>query len=151
MKPVRSKNKVAIADTELPKQGLSEANQFGKQVRAWRKEDGITQKELAAKSGMPLTAVRRCEQRGDIPLKRMLKLVNTLGGEFLTARTPAISPFKQENDYWHTNIRKKDREDIAKGISKEEINQRNAFIPNPQEWVLVDLGETIERCYEEEI
>ena len=67
--------------------------ELGKELRAWRKVDGITQQELAAKSGVPLTAIRRCEQKGDIPLKRYMELIACLGGELTPKRKQTFSEY----------------------------------------------------------
>ena len=44
-----------------------------------RKEFGLTQRELAAKSGVSYASVRRFEAMGDISLASLLKIGNALG------------------------------------------------------------------------
>lgn len=66
---------------------------YGRKITLLRKQRGISQKELAAKSGVPLTAVRRCEQKGQIPLQRYLAMTSALGAvvDVSPARTPFTS------------------------------------------------------------
>jgi len=52
---------------------------YGRKITQLRKLRGISQKELAETSGVPLTAIRRCEQRGQIPLHRYLAITHALG------------------------------------------------------------------------
>lgn len=68
------------------KKPISQALKLGHQIRIWRKADRLTQKNLASLSGVPLTAIRRCEQKGEIPLDRYLKIAATLSGELVPMR-----------------------------------------------------------------
>ena len=52
--------------------------EFGKQIARLRKARGLSQMDLADASGVPITAIRRCEQNGRIPLDRYLILATTL-------------------------------------------------------------------------
>lgn len=51
---------------------------LGKQIALLRKVQGLSQKQLAEVSGVPITAIRRCEQSGKIPLDRYLALASVL-------------------------------------------------------------------------
>lgn len=51
---------------------------LGKQIALLRKAQGLSQAGLAAVSGIPITAIRRCEQNGRIPLDRYLALASAL-------------------------------------------------------------------------
>lgn len=64
----------------------SRALKLGQQIRIWRKAERLTQKKLAVLSGVPLTAIRRCEQKGEIPLVRYLQIAATLSGELIPKR-----------------------------------------------------------------
>ncbi|MFT3991205.1 MAG: helix-turn-helix transcriptional regulator [Luteolibacter sp.] len=55
-----------------------EAKSFGTQIARLRKSQGLSQENLAKESGVPVTAIRRCEQKGQIPLERYLALVSVL-------------------------------------------------------------------------
>lgn len=50
-----------------------------KREKLRRKELGLTQKELASKSGVSYASVRRFETTGDISLNSLLKIGNALG------------------------------------------------------------------------
>lgn len=53
---------------------------FGKQVRAWRKKEGITQKALAARAEMKQAALNRIELQGiDLRLSTARKIAKGLG------------------------------------------------------------------------
>ncbi len=52
--------------------------EFGKQISRLRKARGLSQVDLAKVSGVPVTAIRRCEQLGQIPLDRYLVLASVL-------------------------------------------------------------------------
>lgn len=52
--------------------------EFGKQISRLRKARGLSQVDLAKVSGLPVTAIRRCEQLGQIPLDRYLVLASVL-------------------------------------------------------------------------
>ena len=52
--------------------------EFGKQIARLRKARGLSQVDLADASGVPITAIRRCEQNGIIPLDRYLILASAL-------------------------------------------------------------------------
>lgn len=64
------------------------ATALGRQVAELRKTKGLTQAGLAKKSGIKITAVRRCEQSGQIPLRRFARIVAALGGD-LKIQPPA--------------------------------------------------------------
>lgn len=65
---------------------------FGRKITLLRKQQGISQKDLALKSGVPLTAVRRCEQKGQIPLERYLAMTSALGAmvDVLESESPKV-------------------------------------------------------------
>lgn len=43
---------------------------------------------------------------------------------------------------WHAALRRRDAEDIAAGRrTPMEVNQDNAWIPNPQNWVIRNLAQ----------
>jgi len=52
--------------------------ELGKQIATLRKAQGLSQYQLAEISGLPITAIRRCEQSGKIPLERYLILASVL-------------------------------------------------------------------------
>jgi transcriptional regulator with XRE-family HTH domain len=51
---------------------------IGLNVRAIRKENKLTQQDLATKSGVGITALKKFEKTGKISLESLLKLSNTL-------------------------------------------------------------------------
>lgn len=59
----------------------SPVKELARKITLLRKQLGLSQRELAAKSGVPLTAVRRCEQLGQIPLDRYLAITSALGAK----------------------------------------------------------------------
>jgi transcriptional regulator with XRE-family HTH domain len=64
--------------------------EFGKQIARLRKERGLSQVDLADASGVPITAIRRCEQNGRIPLDRYLILAAALNASLkIVPSTPA--------------------------------------------------------------
>lgn len=65
---------------------------FGKQIAAFRKAHGLSQAELSKVSGIPITAIRRCEQQGSIPLDRYLALASTLKANITITPPPTIAP-----------------------------------------------------------
>ena len=49
---------------------------------------------------------------------------------------------EKANREWHAESRRRDRDDIASGRrTPEQVNQDNAWIPNAQEWVPLNLFE----------
>ena len=56
----------------------SNPKELGKQIASIRKAQGLSQYQLAEVSGLPITAIRRCEQTGKIPLDRYLILASVL-------------------------------------------------------------------------
>lgn len=64
--------------------------EFGKQIARLRKALGMSQVDLADASGVPITAIRRCEQNGRIPLDRYLILATALNASLkIVPSTPA--------------------------------------------------------------
>lgn len=63
------------ATSNLTAVPIDPAATLGRQIAALRKAKGLTQAGLAAKAGIKITAVRRCEQKGQIPLRRLAKLL----------------------------------------------------------------------------
>jgi transcriptional regulator with XRE-family HTH domain len=79
--------------------------EFGKQIARLRKARGLSQVDLADASGVPITAIRRCEQNGRIPLDRYLILAATLNASLkIVQSTPATGfvpdslPYKSIQD-----------------------------------------------------
>lgn len=65
---------------------------LGRQIARIRKAQGLSQADLAKVSGIPITAIRRCEQSGSIPLERYLVLANTLKASLNITPPPAAIP-----------------------------------------------------------
>ncbi|MCB1129648.1 MAG: helix-turn-helix transcriptional regulator [Verrucomicrobiae bacterium] len=61
---------------------------FGKQIALMRKAKCLSQIELAATSGVPVTAIQRCEQKGQIPLDRYLALTTALNATVEITQIP---------------------------------------------------------------
>lgn len=61
-------------------------NEIAQKIAGLRKRKKITQKELAAKSGVSLGSVKRFEQCGEISLQSLTKIAIALGveGELVT-------------------------------------------------------------------
>ena len=121
---------------------------FGRKITLLRNQLGMTQKELAAKSGVPLTAIRRCEQKGQIPLERYLAIISSLGaGIHVTLRekpkkkvTPdsALQPNSRVNrqQMFDKISRKKeaaretDQSNIVSGIiTPDELQEKYSIVP----------------------
>ena len=49
--------------------------------KARRKQEGLTQKELATQSGVSLPSLRRFEQKGEISLSSLLQIASVLAAE----------------------------------------------------------------------
>ena len=60
---------------------LSIKTSIAARVRARRKEGGLPQTELAAKSGVSLGSLKRFENKGEISLASLVKLAIALGYE----------------------------------------------------------------------
>lgn len=58
---------------------ITSSKELGKQIATLRKKKGLSQVELAKLCGIPVIAIRRCEQHGAIPLNRYMVLVKLLG------------------------------------------------------------------------
>lgn len=79
--------------------------EFGKQIARLRKARGLSQVDLAEASGVPITAIRRCEQNGRIPLDRYLILAATLNASLKIVQSrpadgfvPDSLPYKSIQD-----------------------------------------------------
>jgi len=57
---------------------FTDSKELGKQIASLRKKHGLSQIELAKLCGIPVIAVRRCEQNGAIPLHRYVALMKLL-------------------------------------------------------------------------
>lgn len=69
---------------------MPDPREFGKQIARLRKARGLSQVDLADASGVPITAIRRCEQNGRIPLDRYLILATALNASLkIVPSTPA--------------------------------------------------------------
>lgn len=84
------------------------SKELGKQIALLRKAQGLSQADLADASGVPITAIRRCEQNGRIPLERYLKLASFLNTSMVvvpsassvpkTGKRPNLIPYKSIED-----------------------------------------------------
>jgi len=74
-----------------------DSKEFGKRIATFRKAQGLSQADLAKLSGIPITAIRRCEQQGSIPLDRYLVLASVLKANLTITPPPAISPQPYES------------------------------------------------------
>lgn len=74
--------------------------ELGKQLASLRKTQGLSQYKLAEVSGLPITAIRRCEQSGKIPLDRYLILASVLNAslEIVHPNNSAPQPYKTIED-----------------------------------------------------
>ena len=83
-------------------------------VRERRLQMDLTQEGLAERSGVPLSTLRKFEQKGNISLESFLKLLSVIGGleEVINALKPNIPNFKSIDDVLKTEaeiIRKRGR------------------------------------------
>ena len=83
-------------------------------VRERRLQMELTQEGLAERSGVPLSTLRKFEQKGNISLESFLKLLSVIGGleEVINALKPNIPNFKSIDDVLKTEaeiIRKRGR------------------------------------------
>jgi transcriptional regulator with XRE-family HTH domain len=64
-------------------------------MRQRRLDMELTQQGLAERSGVPLPTLRKFEQKGQISLESLLKLLKVLGGmeEFIKATQPKAAEF----------------------------------------------------------
>lgn len=65
----------------------------------------LTQEGLAGRSGVPLPTLRKFEQKGQISLESLLKLMMVLGGieELIKATQPAAAQFQSIDDVLSAN------------------------------------------------
>ena len=73
-------------------------------VRERRLQMDLTQEGLAERSGVPLSTLRKFEQKGNISLESFLKLLSVIGGleEIINALKPNIPNFKSIDDVLKT-------------------------------------------------
>lgn len=73
-------------------------------VRERRLQMDLTQEGLAERSGVPLSTLRKFEQKGKISLESFLKLLSVIGGleEVINALKPNIPNFKSIDDVLKT-------------------------------------------------
>lgn len=73
-------------------------------VRERRLQMNLTQEGLAERSGVPLSTLRKFEQKGNISLESFLKLLSVIGGleEVINALKPNIPNFKSIDDVLKT-------------------------------------------------
>jgi transcriptional regulator with XRE-family HTH domain len=77
---------------------------LGKQIALLRKAQGLSQEQLAEVSGIPITAIRRCEQSGKIPLDRYLTLASVLNANIQVIQHRNPNPrFKTIEDVIRSN------------------------------------------------
>jgi transcriptional regulator with XRE-family HTH domain len=74
----------------------------------------LTQEGLAERSGVPLPTLRKFEQKGQISLESLLKLLMVLGGieEFIKATQPKVAEFTSIDEVLSANrspVRKRGR------------------------------------------
>lgn len=69
-------------------------------IRERRLQMNLTQEGLAERSGVPLSTLRKFEQKGSISLDSFLKLLSVVGGleEMVDALKPKENSFKSIND-----------------------------------------------------
>ena len=68
------------------------SKELGKQIALLRKAQGLSQADLADASGVPITAIRRCEQNGRIPLDRYLTLASVLNTSLVVVPSAGSVP-----------------------------------------------------------
>ena len=75
-------------------------------VRCRRLQMDLTQEGLAERSGVPLSTLRKFEQKGNISLESFLKLLSVIGGleEVINALKPNIPNFKSIDDVLKTEV-----------------------------------------------
>ena len=75
-------------------------------VRERRLQMDLTQEGLAERSGVPLSTLRKFEQKGNISLESFLKLLSVIGGleEVINALKPNIPNFKSIDDVLKTEV-----------------------------------------------
>ena len=75
-------------------------------VRERRLQMDLTQEGLAERSGVPLSTLRKFEQKGNISLESFLKLLFVIGGleEVINALKPNIPNFKSIDDVLKTEV-----------------------------------------------
>ena len=73
-------------------------------VRKRRLQMDLTQEGLSERSGVPLSTLRKFEQKGNISLESFLKLLSVIGGleEVINALKPNIPNFKSIDDVLKT-------------------------------------------------
>lgn len=78
----------------------ADSKKLGKQIALLRKARGLSQADLAEVSGIPITAIRRCEQSGSIPLDRYLVLASTLNAtlRIVPEKNLATQPYRRIED-----------------------------------------------------
>ncbi|PTW61681.1 helix-turn-helix protein [Breoghania corrubedonensis] len=74
--------------------------QLADHVRARRLAMELTQEGLASRSGVPLSTLRKFEQKSEISLEAFLKLLLVVGGmeEIVKALEPQDAPFRTIDD-----------------------------------------------------
>lgn len=88
--------------------------QLAENMRQRRLQLEMTQEGLAERSGVPLPTLRKFEQKGQISLESLLKLLMVLGGieELMKATQPKLAEFTSIDDVLSANsapIRKRGR------------------------------------------
>jgi len=104
--------------------------EYGRKITQLRKLRGISQKELAAISGVPLTAIRRCEQRGQIPLHRYLAITHALGTFVEITTSPPEKTKLEQIRLRKERSRLSDRRRLEQGrTTGAELQAQNSIIP----------------------
>lgn len=88
--------------------------QLAENMRQRRLQLEMTQEGLAERSGVPLPTLRKFEQKGQISLESLLKLLMVLGGieELMKATQPKLAEFTSIDDVLSGNsapVRKRGR------------------------------------------
>jgi transcriptional regulator with XRE-family HTH domain len=100
--------------------------EFGKQIARLRKARGLSQVDLADASGVPITAIRRCEQNGRIPLDRYLILATALNASLkIVPSTPTDGSIPDRLPY-------KSIQDIIREAAQRPATQPASEIRKPR-------------------
>lgn len=144
--------KVTVFDDPDPMQPTGtepDPQEYGRKIAQLRKLRGISQKELAVTSGVPLTAIRRCEQRGQIPLHRYLAITHALGTLVEITTTLPEKTKLEKIRLRKERSRLSDRRRLEQGrVTGAELQSQNSIIPrelaDDAEWKKAGLAAAIQ-------